>query len=147
MTWQNKTKEVLSTYYHDPNAVIVCMAMFQRFKTLEYASTRHDNTVMEVMTLLINDHLILHTNPFWLLHGSAVMAETGNRFFDYIRAHKLVQEGAVDAANARQNIQAANLMRSFLSISDLILRLHVPFPEYSKTTDELHKALTEIKEL
>lgn len=151
MTWREETKRVLQRYYQDPNAVVVCLAMFHRLKAIDTAQSNKDvdKVVADVLQILVDDYHILPGNPFWRQHGAVIYGDMASRFFDYLRAHKLLQVGTANLQpeQVRTNLQAYQLRKSFLGVADTILRLHVPFDVYTKNTDSLYKELTAIQEL
>ena len=145
MSWQKEVQAVLESYYRDPNAVVVCIAMFQRFKTIELAAVNAEETAQEVVALLVNDHLILQSNPFWLMHGAVISLECGSRFFEWLKANKMLQANSKNPVKLSSNLQAFQMRKSFLSVADLILRLHVPFSEYTRNMDRLYEDLAAIE--
>lgn len=147
MTWKKEVQKVLTRYYTDPNAIVVCISVFNRFKALEMVSINDQDAVRELFTMLVDDYLILPSNPFWSSYGGIISVETGNRFFDWLKAQRLLQANYEDPEKIRQNVQTLQLSKSFLSIADLILRLHVPFSEYTRESPRLYEDLLTIEGL
>lgn len=147
MTWQAKTKAVLDKYYQDDGAKMVCIACFNRFKAVEYAVAGKGDAAEAVMAVMVNDYIFLPANGFWQVHGNAIANETSSRFFEWLKANQLLDENRRNQANMHQAIMADVMGKSFIGIADLILRLHIPFDQYTAASLQLHNDLAAIEEL
>lgn len=148
MAWEDKTKRVLQKYMDDDEAVVVCMAMFNRFKVFEAAILGQKSVAKEVGAMFMNDYYFLPSLPFWQRNGAVIYQDVSCRFFDFVKANHLLDSLASDEnENIEQVLQASTLRNSFLLIADHILRLSTPFKRYIELHEKLYAELSAILEL